>query len=191
MQGFHEEEALIIHQAPHRNRASTFCVISAIHGEPLGLPSCCAGLGVTFEQTSDLRPSATVELTEIRQPAILLRRPSTHVKRQNTLASFIAGHSIRPPLDFIEEDRAAMRDVQQARLCLPGVRERTAFEAEQLGLEQCLGDRRAVDFDEGRRRTRTVCMNERGDQPFASSRLAFDENRQGAVDPLPGARAGA
>ena len=43
-----------------------------------------------------------------------------------------------------------MSDLQQAGLGLPGVGERAALEPEELGFEQRVGNRRAVDVDECR-----------------------------------------
>src|SRR5262249_60322710 len=55
---------------------------------------------------------------------------------------------VREQADLVEEDRAAVGGLEQARLRLAGVRERAALEAEHLRLEQGLGNRRAVDVDE-------------------------------------------
>ena len=59
---------------------------------------------------------------------------------------------VRHQPDLVEEDRAAMSDLKQARLGLLRVGERAALESEELGLEQRVGNRRTVDVDERRRR---------------------------------------
>src|SRR5262245_38591950 len=55
----------------------------------------------------------------------------------------------RQQADLIEEDRAAVSSLEQARLRLARVSESAAFVAEQLRLEQCVRNGRAVDVDEG------------------------------------------
>ena len=50
--------------------------------------------------------------------------------------------------DFVEKHRALVRELELARLVLDGAGEGAALEAEQLALEQRLGERRAVDGDE-------------------------------------------
>ena len=52
--------------------------------------------------------------------------------------------------DLVEKDRAAMRDLQQSGLGLSGVGKRATLEPEELGFEQRVGNRRAVDVDECR-----------------------------------------
>ena len=60
---------------------------------------------------------------------------------------------LRPHVaDLVEEQRAAVRRLEQAALGRDGAGERAPGVAEQLGLEQRLGQRRAVDRHERRRR---------------------------------------
>ena len=49
---------------------------------------------------------------------------------------------------LVEEQRAAVGDLDQAELALARVGERAALVAEQLALDQRLGDRRRVELDE-------------------------------------------
>jgi hypothetical protein len=50
--------------------------------------------------------------------------------------------------DLVEEERAAMGQLESSWLALRGACECALFVAEQLALEQGLGDRRAIDGDE-------------------------------------------
>ena len=50
--------------------------------------------------------------------------------------------------DFVEENRAAVRGLEAAQAVAVGAGEAAASVAEELGFEQGLGDRRAVDGDE-------------------------------------------
>src|SRR3954462_13089715 len=51
--------------------------------------------------------------------------------------------------DFVEQQRAAVRRLEQPGTVDGRARERAARVAEELALEQCLGDSAAVDGDEG------------------------------------------
>ena len=57
-------------------------------------------------------------------------------------------HRQRQLADLVEEQRAAVGQLEQARLVVGGAGERAAHVAEQLALEQRLDDRRAVDRHE-------------------------------------------
>ena len=61
---------------------------------------------------------------------------------------------VRHQPDLVEEDRAAMRDLQQAGLRLLGIGERAPLEPEELGFEQRVGNRRTVHVDKRRIRAR-------------------------------------
>ena len=88
--------------------------------------------------------------------------------------------------DLVEKDRAAMSDLQQSGLGLPGIGERATFVPEELGFEQSIGNRRAVDIDECRIRARAHPVNDVRNEPFACPcfplyqhrRQAFRRNRQ-------------
>ena len=79
--------------------------------------------------------------------------------------------------DLVEEDRAAVRGLEQAGLGLAGVGERALLEAEELRLEQGLGDGGAVDVDEGTARARPVPVHQLGQETLARAGLAQDEDR--------------
>ena len=86
--------------------------------------------------------------------------------------------------DLVEEDRPAVRGLEEARLRAPRVRERAALEAEHLGLEEGLGDRRAVDVHERPVRARARAMDHPGQEPLAGSGLPFDQDRRQPADVL-------
>ena len=86
--------------------------------------------------------------------------------------------------DLVEEDRAPVGRLEQARLGAAGVGERPALEAEHLGLQQRVGDRRAVDVHEGAVRARAGAMDHPREQPLAAAGLALDEDRRQPPDLL-------
>jgi hypothetical protein len=59
---------------------------------------------------------------------------------------------------------------------LPGAGERAAFVTEQLGFEQLLGDRRAVQRDEGLVGARAEIVQAAGDQFLAAAGFATDQH---------------
>ena len=79
--------------------------------------------------------------------------------------------------DLVEKDRAAMSDLQQAGLGLSGIGKRAAFEPEELGFEQLVGNRRAVDVDECRVRARALLVNEMRDEPLACPGFPLYQHR--------------
>jgi hypothetical protein len=74
--------------------------------------------------------------------------------------------------DFVEEYRAAVGRFQQAALLPVGAGERAALVAEQLALEQRLGQRRARDVHERLRRSITAVVNDLRCQVLAGAALA-------------------
>ena len=78
---------------------------------------------------------------------------------------------------FVEEERAAMRLFEPALPRADGAGERAAHVAEDLGLEQVLRDRAAVERDEPLRRARAGVMDRARDDFLAGAGLAADENR--------------
>ncbi len=74
--------------------------------------------------------------------------------------------------DLVEEQGAAVGHLEQAALGADGAGERAARVAEQLGLEQRLGQRRAVDRHERRVGARRVGVDGARDQLLAGARLA-------------------
>src|SRR2546422_7535335 len=89
----------------------------------------------------------------------------SRLKRQRQLA------------DLVEQQRAAVRLVEQARPVSRGARERPLHVAEKLGLEQRVGDRGAVHRDERLRRSRARPMDRLRDDLLTGAALAGDEHR--------------
>jgi len=79
--------------------------------------------------------------------------------------------------DLVEEERAPVRGLKEARFGAPGVGEGAPLEAEQLGFEQRLRDRRAVDVHKGAAPPGPPAMHEPGDEALAGAGFALDQNR--------------
>ncbi len=82
--------------------------------------------------------------------------------------------------DLVQKKRAPVRGLKQARLGPVGVREGSPLEAEQLGFQQRLRDRRAVDVHEGAALPGPHAMDEPGHEPLAGAGFALDEHRREA-----------
>src|SRR6185295_16080855 len=80
--------------------------------------------------------------------------------------------------DLVEEQRTAVRDLDLAGRLLDRARERALLEAEQLGFEQRLRDRGAVDRDEGLRCPRAQRVNRAREDFFARAALALQQRRR-------------
>jgi hypothetical protein len=87
-------------------------------------------------------------------------------------------HGERQEPDLVQEDRAAVRRLEQSGLGLAGIGERAALEAEELGLQQRLGNRAAVDVHERTGGPRATAVDRRGQEPLARPRLAENEDRR-------------
>ena len=74
--------------------------------------------------------------------------------------------------DLVEEERAALRRLEGALPGRDGAGERAPLVAEELALDQALGQRRAVDGDERRRRVRAEPVQVARDQLLAGAALA-------------------
>ena len=89
--------------------------------------------------------------------------------------------------DLVEEQRAFMRVLELAAAAA-NAGGRALLDAEQLRLEQCLDDRRAVDRDEGAAPAATELVHLARDQFLPASAFPFDEHREigggHAFDPL-------
>jgi len=83
--------------------------------------------------------------------------------------------------DLVEQQAPAVHGLEEPRLRRARVGERALLEAEQLGLEQRLGNRDAVDGDERSGRTRAPAMDRVREQTFAGSGLPLDEDRREAA----------
>ena len=80
--------------------------------------------------------------------------------------------------DFVEEQRAAVRLFEHAGALGDGAGERAARVAEQLGLDQVVGQRRAVQRAERAVAARAAAMNRPRDQLLAAAALAVDQHRE-------------
>src|SRR5207245_1547703 len=78
--------------------------------------------------------------------------------------------------DLVEEERALMGGLEQARLGVVGIGEGAPFEAEQFGLEQSLGNGGAVDRDERPGLARSGFVDGPGEQALACPRLTEDQD---------------
>ena len=78
--------------------------------------------------------------------------------------------------DLVEEHRAALRRLEEARARGVGAGERAARMTEQLALEKLLADRRAVDARERLFRSRRHAVDHLGDELFADAGIAGDEH---------------
>src|SRR4030095_14087895 len=78
--------------------------------------------------------------------------------------------------DLVEEERAAVGQLEAAFLAPGGARERALLVPEQLGLEQRFRERRAVDRHEGAGAPTGTLVDRARDQLLARAALALDEN---------------
>ena len=78
---------------------------------------------------------------------------------------------------LVEEDGAAGRTLEPAGLLAVGSGEGTALVAEELALDQALGQRTAIDPDEGTGRAVRVAVQGGGDQFLTGATLADDQDR--------------
>ena len=83
--------------------------------------------------------------------------------------------------DLVEEHRAAVRGLDEPGLGDARVREGAALVTEELGLEQRLGNRGAVDVDERARATGPGLVDGPGQESLARAGLAEDEDRAAAA----------
>ncbi len=86
--------------------------------------------------------------------------------------------------DLVEEDGAALGRLEEARAGLERPGERALLVAEELALEEGLGEGRAVDREERAPRPRRGAVEGAGQHVLADARLAEDEDRE---EPLRGA----
>ena len=82
----------------------------------------------------------------------------------------------RDVADLVEEERAPVGRLDQSGLGPDGTRERALLVTEQLGLEQRLGKRRAIDGHERAGDAGAVRVDGASDQLLAGPRLAADED---------------
>ena len=91
--------------------------------------------------------------------------------------------------DLVEEQRAAVGQLERALPPRDRAGERALLVAEQLRLEQRVGNRRAVERHERLRRARAELVDGLRDQFLAGARLAADQHR-GAASARPARPAG-
>src|SRR6185437_17060324 len=84
--------------------------------------------------------------------------------------------------DLVEEEGAAVGGLEEADLLVARAREGAALVAEQLGFDELLGQRRAVDGDERLVGARPVEMQRACDQLLAGAGLAEDQHRRAGLD---------
>src|SRR4051794_7585692 len=80
--------------------------------------------------------------------------------------------------NLVEEQRAAVRELEDADAAVLRAGEGAFLVAEDLALEQRLGNRRAVDRHERERRARAQLVDGLRDQLLAGARLAGDQHRR-------------
>ena len=80
--------------------------------------------------------------------------------------------------DFVEEQHAAVGLLDASRLGADRAGERAALVAEQLRLEELIGQRRAVDRDERPVAAARAVVDEARDDFLAGARLAGEEHRR-------------
>src|SRR5207244_30333 len=76
----------------------------------------------------------------------------------------------------VEEERAVVRRLEEPDLVAVGAGEGAADVAEELGLEERLGERRAVDREERRRAPRAVEVDRLRDELLPRAGLALDQH---------------
>jgi hypothetical protein len=86
-------------------------------------------------------------------------------------------HGERHLADLVEEDRAAARRFEEAAVILGRAGERAAAVAEELALEQGLGDRGAVDGEERLVGARRGAVDAARHELLAGAGLALDQHR--------------
>src|SRR2546430_17047939 len=75
----------------------------------------------------------------------------------------------------VEQQGPAVGELEAADAALGGAGERAALMAEQLRLDQILGNRGGVHAHERLRRPRALAVDRRGDEPFPRPRFARHE----------------
>ncbi len=79
--------------------------------------------------------------------------------------------------DFVEEDRPALGRLKQAPLVVMRVGERTAPMAEQLALQECLGDRRTIHGEKWPGRARALLVQRPSQQFLSRPALPHQQDR--------------
>ena len=87
-------------------------------------------------------------------------------------------HRERERADLVEEQHAAVRSLKESRLALTRIGERAALHAEQLGFDEVLRDRGAVDLDPRPLAPPAGAMDGAREEPLAHAGLALDQERR-------------
>ena len=87
----------------------------------------------------------------------------------------------RGAVDLVEEDAAGVRRLEPAGPVVDGAGERALDVAEQLALQQALGQGAAVDADVGAGRSRAEVVDGAGDQLLAGARSRRRSGRRRAT----------
>src|SRR6185436_5637236 len=90
-------------------------------------------------------------------------------------------HRHRHLADLVEEDRAAVRELEAPGLLAGRSREGSLLVAEELALDQRLGQRRAVEGDERSLAARRHRVDDARHQALAGAALAADQDRRAAL----------
>ena len=80
--------------------------------------------------------------------------------------------------DLVEQQRAAVRALEDSFTRTQRAREAAALMAEQFGLDECRGNRGAIERDERLAGARTHGMHRFGDEFLAAAALAADQHRR-------------
>src|SRR5215467_551336 len=163
-EGLHEERDVLGPLAQRRERDGQH-IDPIVQILPEGLVTHSLG-GVAVGRGHD--PNVNLDLR-------LAPDPANHAVLEN--AEILHLQSRAHLRDLVEEDGAAVGQLEETRLTLVRAGEGPFFVAEELALHQRLGDGRAVDGDERPLTPIAHLMNGPGDQLFARSRLAGDQHR--------------
>jgi hypothetical protein len=107
-------------------------------------------------------------------------RTSPSCSTRRSFAWSVEGHLAH----LVEEERAAVGELEEALLVFGGARERALLVPEELALEQVLGHGRAVLRDEELVLAARLVVHGAGDELLARAGLALDEHRDARVDHL-------
>jgi len=83
--------------------------------------------------------------------------------------------------NFVEEDGSMLGDLEKTALKCLRVSESAGLVAEQLALEKCLWNRRAIDCDEWARRARARGVHAAREELFSGSGLADQQHGHAAA----------
>ena len=133
-------------------------------------PRLDLGLEIAVGRGDDAHVDAVrLHAADALELALLERAQELHLHLERDLA------------DLVEEQRAAVGELEAAGAVADRAGERAALVAEQLALDEAFGDRRAVDLDERAVLARRAEVQRAGDELLARAALAGDEHRGRAL----------